>query len=210
MTTPRLGSILLEWSTVLASDLDAALADQAKLTPHKRLGEILVERGVVAPEDVQRALGRQWRLPFMEKIPPLWPDRALVTQFPLEFLKKHSLIPLQTPRGNHVVAVSDPLEVFAYDAVANRLPQGASRVLCVPAAIDDALGRCFYREGEAPDEAALDDLGSDRDLSFLSGSGETEDLLDVANRPPIIRLVNSILFQAVEARTSRPAPAIRP
>ena len=40
------------------------------------------------------------------------------------------------------------------------------------------------------------------DFSGLSSGSASEDLLDLANRAPVVKLVNTIFFQAVQARAS--------
>jgi general secretion pathway protein E len=64
-----------------------------------------------------------------------------------------------------------------------------------------AINRFYERGGETPEEMvqSLDAESSDRILHELE---ETEDLLEVSDEAPVIRLVNLILFQAVKERAS--------
>jgi len=64
-----------------------------------------------------------------------------------------------------------------------------------------AINLFYERSGETPEEMvqSLDAESSDRILHELE---ETEDLLEVSDEAPVIRLVNLILFQGVKERAS--------
>ena len=64
-----------------------------------------------------------------------------------------------------------------------------------------AINRFYEQSADTPEEMiqSLDTENSDRLLHELE---ETEDLLDVSDEAPVIRLVNLILFQAVKERAS--------
>jgi len=111
------------------------------------------------------------------------------------------LLPLVNGDGTVTVAMADPTDVKAFDAVASILGRRCGRAVCPPAVIEDALTRCYYREGDSA-SAILEELGEDGDLARAAGGVEAEDLMDVANRAPIVKLVNTIFYQAVQSRAS--------
>ena len=202
-----LGQILLRRESLTQEQLSAALADQRDWAETERLGQVLLAHGAVSPRELARALADQWQLEFAPEIPSAWLNRDLVTSFPLQFLKKHRVVPL-CPRPNAVaVGMADPLDVAAFDAVAgklgSRVPAGVivARIVCPPAAIDDAISRCYYSEGNAA-ATILEDASADEDAPAPATGSQPEDLLDVANRAPIVKLVNAIFFQAVGCRAS--------
>ncbi len=197
----RIGQLLLKNGRLKPEELAEALEAQPRLPGRPRIGEILVERGLAQPGDVLRALAAQWELPVIESIPPAALDRELVLTMPFEFLRKHALLPLRLGEGSLTVAVADPLDVKAYDAVVTALKRPCRRALCAAATIEDALTRCYYQEGDSS-STLLDELGEEGDLARAAGEGQTEDLMDVANRAPIVKLVNTIFYQAVAARAS--------
>ena len=86
-------------------------------------------------------------------------------------------------------------------AFEKRLEEVLLRREAVVTAILDGINRLYDRStGEA--EALIDDL-EETDLDTLAQElEEPEDLLDVSDEAPIIRLVNSLLFQAVKERCS--------
>ena len=125
-----IGQILLKSTALTPAQLAEALEFQEQQPERDRIGAILVSRGTVSPLDLLHALGHQWGLPVMETIPPAQLDRQLVMGFPFEFLQKHAILPLAGGNGDLVVALADPLNVKAFDAVANALRRPCTRVLC--------------------------------------------------------------------------------
>jgi general secretion pathway protein E len=120
---------------------------------------------------------------------------------PIEFLKKHKILPFNGSEDTVSVAVSDPLDVMTYDAVVKMLGVRCKRVICASSVIEDRLSHYYYQsEGSARE--ALIELDDSMDFSGLSSGSTSEDLLDLANRAPVVKLVNTIFFQAVQARAS--------
>src|SRR6185503_20963653 len=60
-----------------------------------------------------------------------------------------------------------------------------------------------YRHKADGVDQALADVNEDGNIAGLADQiDETEDVLDVSNKAPIIKLVNTILFQALKLRAS--------
>ncbi len=140
----------------------------------------------------------------------LLPD--LVRELPLEFLKSQKAIPIRDHQGRVVIALADPLNIEAYDAIMNLLTalpahvrqsltinRSCTRQTYAAQEIDNALSHCYYTTPEAADETAERMLAGHDGLTAYA---QTEDLLNVADKAPAIKLVNHILFQAVHGRAS--------
>jgi general secretion pathway protein E len=68
--------------------------------------------------------------------------------------------------------------------------------------ITTLIGRAYRHKADGVDQA-LADVAEDGDIAGLADQiEETEDVLDVSNKAPIIKLVNTILFQALKLRAS--------
>ena len=201
MTVELIGRILLRHTALTEGQLAEALSLQEGRETRERIGRVLIGRGNVSADDVLRALAEQWRLPGLWRISQELLNRELVLGLSLEFLKRHSLLPLADKDGNITVAMSDPLDVKALDMVANALGRPCTRSVAPSSVIDEALTRCYYHEDDSA-ASILGELGEDDDLARMTTVSQTEDLLDVANRAPIVKLVNSIFFQAVRSRAS--------
>jgi len=142
----------------------------------------------------------------LENIPPEQLNPELVRKLPLEFLKKQCALPILSENGRVAIALADPLDVEAYDAISTILGQPCSRVVCPASEIEEAISRCYYQStsinSDNEDPNVQDSPSNHNDADGALGQTRAEDLLNIANKAPVIKLVNNIFFQAVHSRAS--------
>ena len=190
-----------EHASLTEQQLSEALSCQMKETTHHRIGEILIREGHVAEGQIIEALSRQWEISYLDKIPQEKLNSDLVADLPIEFLKKHKILPFGAENGGVTVAMADLLDVTAFDAIVNILGRPCRRVLCTSSVIEDGLSHYYYQSERSPSET-LGGPDGDEELSTLTLKSGTEDLLDLANRAPVVKLVNTFFFEAVHSRAS--------
>ena len=197
-----LGNILIEQGALTESHCAQALESFRKQN-QSNLGSYLIDQELISEEQLASALARQWELPFLKTITNEQTDSQQARKLPLEFLKSQSILPVRYADKQTAIALADPLNLEAYDAVLNRLGQYAPRVICTKETINQAISRCYYDNTTLASEdcdATQESLIQTNDDEWMSG--QPEDLLNIANQAPIIRMVNTIFFQAVQARAS--------
>lgn len=183
------------------STLQQACERQQGPDEGKRLGDILIAMGVINEDQWIRALSRQLKLPYLESLSEEMVDKDLVARVPLNFLLAHQLIPLREEGGIVTVAMANPLEVQPLDDIRLLLEKEVKAVVSRPDEIVQVANRC-YGHGEGAAEAMLEDLEEKEAPELVTVSQEAEDLLDIASKAPVIKLVNLIIFEAVKARAS--------
>ena len=130
----------------------------------------------------------------------------LVRKLPLEFLKQQCALPLLLEDGQVAIALADPLNIEASDAISTVLGQPCSRIVCPAAEIEEAISRCYYQSTSTnsndgnPD--AQNSVSNHNDADATCSSPKAEDLLNIASKAPVIKLVNNIFFQALHSRAS--------
>ncbi|MBN1507506.1 MAG: type II secretion system ATPase GspE [Sedimentisphaerales bacterium] len=196
---PQIGQILVRRKALSQEDLAGALALQEQQIPGKRIGQLLVESGHISEGDVGKALAEQWGYPYVEQIAAESIGAELLQHLPIEFLRKHGVLPFYREPGALAIAVVDPTDTMAIDSVVNRMGGACVRVLAPRPAIEAGLSQYYYHDG---DPAGQSDLEADERLQSVSGETYTEDLLDLSKGAPIIKLVNAFLFQASQSRAS--------
>jgi len=156
---------------------------------------------------------------YLETISPEQLCPELVRKLPLEFLKEQCAIPITLGDKEVLIALADPLNIEAYDAIVNIVGRPCMRVGCASYEIQQAISYCYYDNTgvdgdmssawQSENTAALDgssadaqDARADDDAKNLFVQTQAEDLLSIANTEPIIKLVNKIFFQAVNRRAS--------
>lgn len=155
---------------------------------------------------------------YLETISPEQLEPELVRKLPLEFLKNQCAIPVILEDGQVAIALADALNIEAYDAIVSILAgtkevinslsksgQQFSRITCPASEIEKAISRCYYDQGESgvynnSDVQTLVDKDMESDKTGIQT--HAEDLLNIANKAPIVKLVNNIFFQAVHRRAS--------
>ncbi|MBN1805966.1 MAG: type II secretion system ATPase GspE [Sedimentisphaerales bacterium] len=201
MRTELIGQILLQQTSLAEQQLADALQLQNNGRRHERIGQILIRAGHVTETEVLKALARQWGLSYLDDVPQKKLNKDLIVNLPIEFLKKHKILPFNGSEDMVNIAVCDPLDVMTFDAVVKILGVSCKKIICSSSVIEDRLSHYYYH-GEGSAAEALTELDDSTDFSDLSSGAASEDLLNLANRAPVVKLVNTIFFQAVQARAS--------
>ncbi len=194
--TPKpLADILLDEGWVTSEQL--AHAREVAQEKGREWSEVLVRSGALREEQRSQALATQWRLPYIDILPDDLSGRWL-ERLPITFAKDNLLLPLEEGDST-LVAVADPLNGAPLDDLAALL--GPIRLaIATPALILHGINTAYDRASGTAEEV-IEDL--DADDSLAGGLlDEPVDLLDATDEAPIIRLVNSVLFQAVKERAS--------
>ncbi len=153
-----------------------------------------------------KQLIKQLQSQCLENIPLEGLNPELVRKLPLEFLKKQCVLPILLENGQVAIALADPLNVEAYDAISTILGRPCSRVICPASEIEEAISRCYYQstniDSDNENPNVQDSPSNHNAADGALGQTRAEDLLNIANKAPVIKLVNKIFFQAVHSRAS--------
>ena len=168
----------------------------------KPLSALVVQKGWMTEEELLSALGGRLGIPYWGDLESHGLDPSLVSQVPISFSKKHKIVPVKMEGSALTAAAVDPLDHDPLDDL--RLILGCREIRVVLSSereVGRAINRFYEQSADTPEEMvhSLDTESSDRILHELE---ETEDLLDVSDEAPVIRLVNLVLFQAVKERAS--------
>jgi general secretion pathway protein E len=186
----RLGEILIERKLISAEDLERALELQKERGD--KIGKTLVDLGFVAMRDVLAALSDQLSVPLVSIEGP--PAVSSETEaLPPRFLRQFRCLPLSQEDHTVTLAMADPLDVETIAAVRNCTGLKVSAVLAAEQEILDAIDKYYGESARAEPEIDLESADASEDL---------EHLRDMASEAPVIRLVNAIIAQAVEKRSS--------
>jgi type IV pilus assembly protein PilB len=109
-----IGSVLFRSHIITEEDLMAALREQQ--VSGCRIGEALVKLGTVTQEDIDWALSNQLNIPYVRLNEDLI-DKAAVQLVPAALARKFSLIPVFRAGDEIGIALADPLNKSAIEAV---------------------------------------------------------------------------------------------
>jgi general secretion pathway protein E len=195
-----IGEILVQRGVITKEQLKEALDLQKE--KKGRIGEQLVKLKYAKEKDVLLALSQQTGIPFQEKLSIPDVPTEFIEKISINYVKKNHILPVKISDSHAVVAISDPLTIFALDDVSALLGMPVRPVLVSPAVLEDSINRVYDR-AQSSAEKMMDDLEEEESLDIIAHElEEPADLLESTDEAPIIRLVNSLLYQAVKERAS--------
>ncbi len=195
-----LGKILVEKNVISQEKLQEILLLQQE-SP-LRLGQLVVKKGLATEDDIFTALSEQFGIPYQRHL-EFSDNENLFGRLPVYFLKKNRIVPFSAEKNTIDVAVADVLNIKPFDDLKLLYPEHSFRLyLTTDAEIQKVINNHYDMVKTGDRENVIEDL-EESDLEILSSPVmETEDILDMANEAPIIKLVNMIITQAVQDRAS--------
>ena len=192
----RLGTRLVAAGHITEEQLNMALEIQ-KEQPGKRLDEILIGEGFATHSLVYRTLGQQMGVVYVD-LTGCRLDRELIDLVPLNVAKKYQVIPLELREDTLYLAMRDPLNFLATDAVRQTIKRKVVPMLADAEGIRHAMDLLY---GSVTAQKALQELSGEEENA--SSQPETTVLDEVDEEAaPTIRLVNSFLEYAVNQNAS--------
>ena len=196
-----LGQVLLERGLVTQEALDQALASQKSDNRGRLIGELLVEQGSVDEASVMEVVAEAYGIPFVRGAARL-ADPAIVECLPREFVEEHAVLPLFKVRGTLTVAVAEPANLYLVEEI--RRVSGCDVQLAV--ATRDDIESSLESYLPTASVFVIDNIYEDvaeTDFSVIEQeTAEIADLREVSGHSPVVKLVNYMIFSAVQEGAS--------
>jgi general secretion pathway protein E len=190
----RLGNHLVEQGKLDRSGLSRGL--RFRDSRGENLGSVLPKLGLVSERDMAEALAHLLALPLTREDDV--PSQAVLQGVLSDrFLKEKRILPLEATDTTLRVAVADPLDSYALDAVRIAAARETIVQVAEPGLVERALERLYAAGAAAAAENDILSIGDDDELGL-----DVERLRDQASEAPVIRLVNQIIARAVDQRAS--------
>ncbi len=187
--------LLLEKGVLDREQLDKALSIQKK-SP-LRLEQILLKRGMVAEEKILSLVAENYGYRYLPRLKLQYDE--IFSSIPLNLIHKARFVPLGRRGDKITIAISDPANIHPMDEL---------RALLKPCKLEFVLSteaeiiRVIHDKFDRSSTDAFDVLEGLKDQEHNEFENLSDDILDLANEAPIIRMVNAILARAVEERAS--------
>jgi general secretion pathway protein E len=145
------------------------------------------------------ALGWEFLLEIPAKAVPVEFTEAV----PATYAQHHYLIGIkrETDDGELTIVLSKPLDANALDNVSKMMGLPVKAAISTRTAITAVIDVAYEQRTTVIEEVA-EELDSQNLDQLVDEVATSDDLLDVVNRPPVIRLVNDVLFRALQLRAS--------
>ncbi len=165
------------------------------------IDRVLRTKGYVSEVKLLSSLARILNVPYEDDLDGVEVPREFTQNVPSQFARNHNLVGLRRKNGTFEVATCDPLDIHPMDDLAVYLGTTVMPVLSPRSEITTLVNKAYQRTSTDVDEL-LDGIEDDDMISLTRVIDESEDVLDIANKPPIIKLMNTILFEALKIRAS--------
>jgi len=152
-----------------------------------------------------KALATRYRLPYIDLLPP--GDESPISYeelagIPVELMLRNQFVPLRREGRNLHVGMADPTNLEVLDELENVLNVRIVPYVATAGAIDVVL-----RKGDAT-QRVLQEAASTFKISLVKETDQGEEVLDLdrlasdSEMSPIIKLVDTIVYNAMESRAS--------
>ena len=178
-----------------------AAFDAARRGAQPLVGHLL-RRGLVEPDAIAMCASREFGVPAID-VAALDPD-ALTQDFDDEIIRRHHILPLVRRGDTLHVALSDPADVRALDAVKFAVGMDIEPAVAAADKLAEAIDRHLARDRiEAPAfDPPAGDLTDEIDLEAVESDDTPAEGAEQADDTPIVRFVNRTLLEAVGAGAS--------
>jgi type IV pilus assembly protein PilB len=192
---PLLGQILLEQGYILPEQLEMALKEQT--ATNLRIGEILVKNGWVTEKDLAQAISKQTKYPFVS-LSMFRPMQEAIETIPESMARRLEVVPLSIDANANklTIAISDPFNILALDEIRMITGMDLEIMIATLSDIKRAI-ESFYSVKSSIDRALIEVVEEESTEFDLS----REEAISVDDAP-VVKLVNTILGQAVESGAS--------
>ncbi len=168
----------------------------------RRIDELLLQCPDLTEDRVLRLFAEALGMEYLPEITADDVPREFIESVAATYAQHHYLIGVRT-NGDETITVvlAQPLNTSAVDNVSKMLGAPVNVALSSRAAITAAIDVAYEQKNTVIEEVA-EELDSQNLDQLVDEVASSDDLLDVVNRPPVIRLVNDILFRALQMRAS--------
>jgi type II secretion system protein E len=191
------GDILLKKGLLDRKQVEQA---RAAMTEGVRLDQAAVQLGFLTEEAALRALGEEVGLDYVD-LADAKIDLSLLQKFPQKFIHREMLFPVSQTNGTLVVATSDPFNLYPLDELGVVTGLNINPVLAAREEIDRLI-KTHLGVGSETIEGLIAQTVDDRVELLQDLEDDGSELSEMAQEPSVIRLVNEILLEAIETRTS--------
>ncbi|MES0445420.1 MAG: GspE/PulE family protein [Desulfobacterales bacterium] len=197
----KLGEMLVNSGLLTDEQLVKAVVDHKR--SNMKLGQYLVREGVVSGAQIKDVVSKQMKL--KKYLPNEYPiDINLAEIIPVEMAQKYQMVPLAKSKFLLTIAMTDPMDINALDIIEVYANTEVEAVICTDQELNQLIGSIYGSYVgiggvlEEMEYQRIDDIEKTESIEDV----EVGSLQDMAEEAPVVRLVNSILSQAVREGAS--------
>ena len=195
----KLVKVFIERGLFKEADLEKALKVQRE--KGGSFSDILVDIGFISRSDLMVALSQELGIPPINlaryKIDP-----NVIKLIPKKIAKRYQIVPISKMGNTLVVAMVDPLNIFAIDDIKAITGFNISPIITAGRDIKEAITQYYEENAYRAIEKIVDDMKESADINMLDAQGvqdmiDSSDLMKMTQDAPVVKIANFILAEAV-------------
>jgi type IV pilus assembly protein PilB len=191
-----LTDVLVELGFATREQVDDAV-EQSR-TAGKAPEQLLLETGVVDGERLSRAVAERYGLDFVD-LTHFQVDMAAANLISVKSARRFQAVPIRSLNDNTLLlAMADPANVLALDDVQMATGLSCRVAVAPPSVINELISKLSTLQSTVAEAIAADEEEEEQ----VEDAAEITDIRATAEDAPVIKLVNSILGQAVSEGAS--------
>jgi type IV pilus assembly protein PilB len=197
----KIASILLRRHVLEPPDLQKAI--ETAQSSHKRLDEVLLESKAISDVDLSLAISEYLGIPPIT-LAHFTPDAPLLEAVPKEVLIAHTAIPIAKAGKALTLALGDPFNMAALDEITAITGLEVFPVVASEKEVKDLLQR-FLEQTTTDLEDIYKDAADEGEVEVGHDKNEEmsiDQMVESAEGAPVIRIVNSIMLEALRRKAS--------
>jgi len=174
------------------------------------LRKLLLREKIITEQELLSILSEHLYLPSL-RLNKYRFDPKIVALVPEKFCRRYGIIPLSQIGNTLTVAMTDPLNIFALDDLKTLTGCEIDIVLSPEEEIKAAIDNQYRKETTDDLQQILSEISTDQSMrmdedsrqdSDISQGLELTDAVQESQTPPIVKLVDMMLIQALRRRSS--------
>lgn len=193
----RIGAILIDMGVLKEKELNEALEQQVRCGHKQLLGEVLIELGMASNENVMAAVAEAYGVPYFA-VNPKVADPHVIEVLPRDFLEAQCVLPLFLVRGRLTIAVTEPANLFLIEEITRLTGHDVQVVASTAEDIQNTLRQYLPSANIFVIDDIYEDLNPDDFTVVEKQVTDLANLEEVASHSPVVKLVNYLIYSAVQ------------
>ena len=167
-----------------------------------RLEKFLVDKNFVSGAEMTLALSEYLKMPPIT-LAHFTPSSALLDLVPRENFQKHLMVPVTRSGCMLTVALGDPFDVIGLEEIRSLTNLDIVPVVAPEKEVTELLQRFLREMGQGLEDIIRDASEGDVEVGLEQKDDVSlEEMLESAGDAPVIRIVNSIMIEAIRKKAS--------
>ncbi len=189
---------MVEEGLLSSEQLQEALKEKNRT--RRPLGEVLLGMDLVSLEELNEFIAKQLALPTVD-LSSYTIDPEVISLFDEKVARKYKIIPLFKIENVLTIAMADPLDIFALDNVKGMVQFEIEPVIASEQSIIKTIDHFFGVKDYIQEMVGDMEKEKNKEL-VLDNESSVKEAEEFIQDKPIIKIVNSIIAQAVQEEAS--------